>query len=256
MAKIAVAQFGQAKPCDPAIFGEQLSPGAEALGIFDGSDDCLHLHLIHLPKDAIARWTDSATGHLIYVWEGAMAVDGLALAAGSAMIVEHQGSAEAKAEGDGCLLLVFNRPVDAQPPNRLGGRIHRLPQERVPHRTPLAVGTEVGGSLFADAACPTCELWLHGNTFPPSYRVENHLHSEDEIIVVTDGVIALGRRNYSRGTALSIPRNTVYGFCAGKDGLRFVNFRPASPTYITSDGRISLDESKMYRELLGTIPYC
>jgi hypothetical protein len=113
----------------------------------------------------------------------------------------------------------------------------------------------MGGGIHADAACPTCTVWLHENDFhcKNGTTVPLHSHSEDEIIFVTAGEIRLGNRRYGPGTALAITANTVYGFEAAPEGLSFINFRAASPTVTTPHG--VHDEAQMWTSKLGKPPY-
>ncbi|HUP73488.1 MAG TPA: cupin domain-containing protein [Acidimicrobiales bacterium] len=60
---------------------------------------------------------------------------------------------------------------------------------------------------------------------PPGFVVESHAHDEDEIIFVLEGEMVLGARVLGAGSSAMIPGKTLYGFSAGADGLRFLNFR-------------------------------
>jgi quercetin dioxygenase-like cupin family protein len=60
---------------------------------------------------------------------------------------------------------------------------------------------------------------------PPGMVVESHAHDEDEIIFVLEGEMVLGARVLAAGSSAMIPGKTLYGFSAGADGLRFLNFR-------------------------------
>jgi hypothetical protein len=109
---------------------------------------------------------------------------------------------------------------------------------------------KVGAALFADARCPTCELWLHENIIhEPRFSVNPHYHSEDEVIVVTGGEIILGKRTYGRGAALTVARDTVYGSHACASGLSFINFRAGRPSYAPAGDRHPVDELQFYTEL-------
>jgi quercetin dioxygenase-like cupin family protein len=65
---------------------------------------------------------------------------------------------------------------------------------------------------------------------PPGYVVEAHAHDEDEIIFVLEGEMVLGARVVKAGSSAMIPGKTLYGFSAGPDGLRFLNFRARRDT--------------------------
>jgi len=52
-----------------------------------------------------------------------------------------------------------------------------------------------------------------------------HKHDDDEIIYVVSGEMHFGERVLRSGSSVFIPGNTYYGFSAGPQGLRIVNFR-------------------------------
>jgi hypothetical protein len=82
-----------------------------------------------------------------------------------------------------------------------------------------------------------------------------HSHTEDEIIFVTDGGIRLGSKLCGSGTALAIAANTLYGFTAGPDGLKFVNFRASAPGAIAFRNRASMDERAYWSSRLARPVY-
>ena len=90
----------------------------------------------------------------------------------------------------------------------------------------------VGGKLWADAHCPTCDFWIHRNDFVAGFPADQHAHTEDEIIFVIEGTMVLGKRQLSPGDAIAVDANTVYGFTAGEEGLSFVTFRTQNPYYV------------------------
>jgi quercetin dioxygenase-like cupin family protein len=59
----------------------------------------------------------------------------------------------------------------------------------------------------------------------PGTAVQPHSHVTDEIIYVLEGDIVFGGRSYPSGSAVLVPRDTLYSFRAGPNGLRFLNFR-------------------------------
>jgi len=84
------------------------------------------------------------------------------------------------------------------------------------------------------------ELQLFEVRLPPGTVQEAHSHTSDEIIVVMDGSLILGARTCHPGTSIYVPGGTLYGFRAGPDGLRFLNFRPRQDlTYFTKDRHLA-----------------
>jgi quercetin dioxygenase-like cupin family protein len=61
--------------------------------------------------------------------------------------------------------------------------------------------------------------------YDPGTTIAPHAHVEDEIIYILEGSMEIGNRTYPPGSALAVPAWTLYGFRAGAEGLRFVNFR-------------------------------
>ena len=59
----------------------------------------------------------------------------------------------------------------------------------------------------------------------PGLEISTHAHADDEIIAVVEGELQFGRRVCGPGTSLFIPGNTLYGFRAGAQGCRYLNFR-------------------------------
>jgi quercetin dioxygenase-like cupin family protein len=60
---------------------------------------------------------------------------------------------------------------------------------------------------------------------PAGKVLEPHAHTADEIIVVTEGELALAAGVCRAGSAIYVPAGTLYGFTAGPTGCRFLNFR-------------------------------
>jgi quercetin dioxygenase-like cupin family protein len=61
--------------------------------------------------------------------------------------------------------------------------------------------------------------------YRPDAEIRLHSHDEDEIIYVLDGAMRINNRTVGPGACLTIPGGVFYGFRAGPDGLRILNFR-------------------------------
>ena len=59
----------------------------------------------------------------------------------------------------------------------------------------------------------------------PGAEAVPHKHDDDEIIYVVRGEMHFGDRVLTAGSSVYIPGDTFYGFKAGPNGLRIVNFR-------------------------------
>jgi uncharacterized cupin superfamily protein len=70
----------------------------------------------------------------------------------------------------------------------------------------------------------------------PGLEISTHAHADDEIVVVTEGELQIGRRVCGPGSSFFIPGDTLYGFRAGTEGCRYLNFRAqADSTYFSKD---------------------
>lgn len=66
--------------------------------------------------------------------------------------------------------------------------------------------------------------------YEPDAEIRLHSHDEDEIIYVLDGQMRVGSRTVGPGACLTVPGGVFYGFHAGPEGLRILNFRPREDT--------------------------
>lgn len=218
----------------PARAGVAASGEVATRPVMAGEDRPLLMWAHTLAPGASLEWNGPAQDHLVYVWEGAVTADRQTLTVDEAFVVEHGGHGVVQAGETPATVLHFHRPEDhAAAAGREGGHTHVLAGARVMRG--VEAKSAVGRALYADAACPTCEVWLHGNQLPPGLKVERHYHTEDEIIVVTAGEIKLGRLGYGRGSVLAVDAETRYGFTSGDPGLSFINYRPAPPVYVIGD---------------------
>jgi quercetin dioxygenase-like cupin family protein len=74
------------------------------------------------------------------------------------------------------------------------------------------------------------ELQLFEIKLEPGATIDVHAHDESEIIYVLEGSLALGAQHVGRGSSVAIPGRTLYGFTAGPEGVRFLNFRARQDT--------------------------
>jgi len=202
--------------------------------VLDGAERPILLWMHRLGPGATLSWDRPVQDHLLFVWEGGVVAEGQPLGANEAFVVEHGGTGQVTCGDVASTVLHFHRPEDyPHPAPRGGGHTHLLAGARVMRGWERKMA--MGRTLFADAACPTCEVWLHGSQLPPLWPVVPHYHTEDEIIVVTQGEIRLGRVGYGPGAVLAVDAETRYAFSSGEDGLSFINYRPASPVYVMAD---------------------
>jgi hypothetical protein len=257
MAKVSIATLDKAAEVSPrdGFFG-----GAETRAYFDRESDPIHLHWRRLDKGDVLQIGPMARDCVAYVRSGAVKAGATALADGSSFIVEHGAALDVVAQQESVLLTFASARAPAA--QRAGGHVHLLPTEAVPRLADLGGGSATGGGMHADASCPTCEVWLHENKFPPSNAIPApddrrgvHSHSEDEVIFVTSGQIRLGARLYGPGAALAIAADTMYSFTPGPDGLSFINFRAARPSEIRFANGSTMDEVAYWRDRLPKQEY-
>ncbi len=80
------------------------------------------------------------------------------------------------------------------------------------------------------------QLQLFEIALEPGLEISAHAHADDEIVVIVEGELQFGRRVCGPGASFFIPGNTLYGFRAGSEGCRYLNFRAqADSTYFTKD---------------------
>lgn len=258
MPKVAVVPLAKARR---AAMPVGLSGDAATSAVVGGDRQPLLLHHHEIGSGGTLHIGPRAADCLAYVWKGAVIAGGCRLEAGSSLIVEHGAGLEVFGEAGGAEVLTFTAR-DGSAQARAGGHVHLLPAGRVPKSADMGGGSNVGGGMHADAACPTCEIWLHENHFPamgplsPEEQVLGvHSHSEDEIIFVTAGRIRLGNRLFDAGTAVAIAADTLYSLSAGPEGMSFINFRAGTPGDIRFASGMAISETGYWRERLPRPDY-
>lgn len=244
MAKISIATVAAAPTAVPPQGNETTAGPVETRLVFATAATPIQVRHHALKPDGTVHWHASKADHCVYVTHGTVEIGGVEVTSGGMFVVEHGASAEAAANDGDAELIVFNH---RRSPAKAGAHVHVLPADRV-LRTDDIGGHGVGGALFANSDCPTCELWLHENTYKHAgIDATLHYHTEDEVIFVTGGEIVLGRRRFGVGTAISIAANTVYGFHTGEGGLAYVNFRASAPTFGMAGKTDTMDERQFWR---------
>ena len=216
----------------PRLPGVSASGEIKTRGVVCKSEQPMHMWLHEMAKGAQISFDKVPVSHGVYVWKGSVECENKEIGTDGALVVEHRGSTLIKANANGTLLAHFHRPLGhPEVPARTGGQVHTYGNEGIFH----ADKRPGGGScvtLFADAGCPTCDVWLHRSRSNPNRELNTHCHSEDEIIFITEGSMMFGRDELLPGTALAIDRDTAYKFKAGSRGLSFINYRSTEPFYI------------------------
>ena len=128
------------------------------------------------------------------------------------------------------------RTVIAHHRRRLHGRVRRITLDLDPTDDPTHGQQEL--SFFNGHYDTACYLPLVAT-----------LTFDDEALQYLAGIVL------RPGNAVAIHADTKYKFDVGPEGLSFVNFRGATPSYTPADGSTPLDSTKFWREKLGSPPY-
>jgi hypothetical protein len=194
-----------------------ISPGSAALSLWRHDLDLGGGFSLNRPRE----------DHLFYVLSGEIEVGDTPMGSASVVCVAFNAEATLRATRAQTVLLHFVGDAPSRPP-KPGGCVHLIPQGGV-----LVTAWSTTGlfkTLYADARCPTCSLWLHKDEMAPGFSVPPHCHSEDEIIAITNGQLMLGARALPADAAIAVSENAYYSFMAGETGLTFLNFRQSDPS--------------------------
>ncbi len=233
MAKVHVAQIGEAPLSPfPDLAGLTAHGPVESRGVYTSPDRPLWLWMHVLQPGTQLRWQSPDVGHVVYVWSGSVISDGQTLEAESVICIEHAAQAVLEGGDGGAMLIHFHaQEALSQPPTKPGGHVHRVGRDGL-----VKIRNEeydVTTTFWLDSRCPHCDLWLHQSKIvTPRPQSLPHFHTEDEIIVVVQGGLILGRRILKAGAALAVDANTVYSFGVDEGGLAFINFRPVDPYFV------------------------
>jgi hypothetical protein len=200
-------------------------------------DRPLYLWVHELAPGGSIRWQSPKVGHAVYVWKGGITVAGKTFGTDSVVIVEHKGTATIEAGAGGATLVHYHQSEAL--PNmtvKAGGNVHLIGKDGINIRND--VPRQTVHTLWADAHCPTCDLWLHRSAFSASRpQGEPHMHNAHEIIFVTEGRTIVGKTHLP-GTAIAVDAETIYGFGVDEGGAAFLNFRASDPMVrMTSKGK-------------------
>ncbi len=94
------------------------------------------------------------------------------------------------------------------------------------------------------------DLQMFESILPPHTVAESHAHLKDEIIYVLEGEMRVGAKHLKAGDSIYVSAETLYGFKAGPDGLRFLNFRAARDDSHLSSSQL-LDRRRQTKGLAG-----
>jgi hypothetical protein len=247
--RVVITSAADVEPASPPILsGFSVTGAVKTRAVMATADRPLNLWFHDAEPGAVLAWENPAVGHVLYVWDGEVFADGKRIGKDSTIVIEHGGAIVLETGTQPATLAHFHRrETGADQPERDGGRVHIATAEGIYRcATPERHADYI---IWADADCPSCKLWLHQTRFSKAgMRIRQHMHSEDEIILVREGSMVLGNRTLQPGTALAIDANTGYRFGTGPDGLAFINFRATDPWVIFLEGGKPVTEPISERE--------
>src|SRR5262249_37648381 len=151
MPRINTGHYDQAPiAAFPPLTGVVAEGALSSRGITVSDDDVLHMWAHDMQPGAQIRWTAPPVDHSVYVWSGAVAVDGKTLPQHGVVVIEHLSSATLTAAAAETRLIHVHRPEShPQRPARAGGHTHVVGPEGIEHAAD-------GRLVWANSKCPTC----------------------------------------------------------------------------------------------------
>lgn len=230
--------------------GQRVAPAAstpEGRRRLDGGARCwpaspaeasIWLDLVELEVGSGLACGPDASDQALYVERGAVAIAGQVCPAGGAVVIERGAACRVEALEPTRLLHMGSLggsnarralgPPDAHAPSppsassaERASRIHVVG----PRGVFEAVEPGRRTHFFADATCPSCDVWLLRTGRDTAYASPVHSHARDELIHVLAGEVAIGSLRVGPGETLFVAANQPYRFCARAGGFAFVNFR-------------------------------
>jgi hypothetical protein len=241
---IILADIATASPGEAPDSVRLLAEPTEIRHVLGGAKAPIHMFAYQLAADGMVVWDRPAQARTLYVRAGEVVIRESRFGAGSVIVIEGDAECTVRAGSDGADFIEF---FDHRGPvTRRGGAVHAVPGGA----SPIVDRDGVRSSVYSDARCPGCGVWLHENHIrPPGRHVDLHSHTEDEVIVVMEGEMVAGARHLGPGSVLSVARDTLYKFDAGEGGLRFINYRPSRPRYLRHGESEPIDEMAIYDQM-------
>jgi hypothetical protein len=100
-----------------------------------------------------------------------------------------------------------------------------VPESRLASMTDVELAEAEHIATFTRHAGGPDQPHLFEVRFDANTLASPHAHGVDEIIVVVEGEIHFGNKVFAVGSSISIPKDTLYSFRAGPEGVTFLNFR-------------------------------
>lgn len=204
--------------------------------IFAPAGFSLWLVVARLEEGATLSWDTRHGDEGLYVLEGVLDAGGAQCPAGGAILVE--SGVETSATALSAASLAHFGPHDPVPPSGAYGppspdnhRVHVIG----PGGTHAVVNEDRDTRFYADSTCNGCRITLFRTGRLTEQRQHPHSHSEDEILYILRGGIALGRQEIPVGSALAIEGGRRYAFNSSPEGYSMLNYRRDVSLYSSPD---------------------
>jgi len=228
MSKLTIISARDVEACDAEEASRRMV-GRAAVTTFALEGYSLWMSDVELADATSIEWDAVHGDDAVYVFRGAVDVDGRRCPAGGAFVVESGVVATATAMGP--TRIMHFGSVDAGmvdggllgAPRADGHGVHVVGPAGVFESGQLE---GVRATWFADGTCEACRCQLFEVTAPVTSDRDGkaHSHSEDEIIYLLEGSISMGAHTLEPFTALFVPADVRYAL-GGSGGHRFLNFR-------------------------------
>jgi quercetin dioxygenase-like cupin family protein len=212
-------------------------PGVRAVGpcrssLFAPPDFALQMAQATLARGTELHWSPHAGDEVVYVLAGSVSAGDDLCPSGGTFLVDGDTALDVVAESDAVLLhFGCQHPVAPAASGTRRTRVRMIG----PAGTYATSDTARDTRFYAESDDDFSATFFYtGRTGP--YRSLPHSHSQDEIIYVASGAIALGARQVPAGAAIAVPADRRYGFSGDDAGFALLNYRRGPSYFSGSDG--------------------
>jgi quercetin dioxygenase-like cupin family protein len=212
-------------------------PGVRAVGpcrssLFAPPDFALQMTRATLARGTELHWSPHPGDEVVYVLAGSVSAADDLCPSGGTLLVDEGSALDIVAESE-TVLLHFGRQNPAAP--AAGGTSRSRVRLVGPRGTYATADAARDTRFYAESDEDFSATFFYtGRTGP--YRSLPHSHSQDEIIYVATGAIALGARQLLAGAAIAVPADRRYGFRGDDAGFALLNYRRGPSYFSGSDG--------------------
>lgn len=205
----------------------------------------IFLEILELEIGTSVEWAPANGDRALFIERGGLGVDGQRVPAGGAILVESGARLRVEAKRVSRLLHFGPREAGAAVDPTRVRKAPTPPQVHLVGPRGRFEAIEPGREtrFFADASCSGCSIWLLFTARSFAYESPVHSHSQDELIHVVRGEIALGSLRAGPGTTLFIAAGQPYRFRSAADGFAFLNYRQAGSVMTLRPGGERIIES-------------